>query len=278
MVGSFHTHFASYFRYFHAGVFRGPGWRYLRWFYKRCDATFAPSRSMVAECEAHGICNARSWSRGIDTQHFSSVYRDESLRAEIGVDGETPLLLMVSRLVKEKDLDDLVGMDRHLKERGLNYRLALVGRGPYEAALRRKLPDAIFAGQQVGRDLSRWYASGDIFVFPSTTEAFGNVVQEAMASELATVVVDAGGPPGIMEDGVSGLVARPNDPRDLAYKVERLIEDGELRRRLGTEARSLMLNRTWGRINGALLDDYEEIRRRYAGVVPGVRRLRGARA
>jgi phosphatidylinositol alpha 1,6-mannosyltransferase len=99
-----------------------------------------------------------------------------------------------------------------------------------------------------------------------------------MASELAAVVVDAGGPPGIMEDGVSGLVARPNDPRDLADKVERLIKDGELRRRLGAEARVQMLGRTWDRINGALLADYEEIRRRHVGAVPGVAELRGAKA
>jgi glycosyltransferase involved in cell wall biosynthesis len=278
VVGSFHTHFVAYFRYFHAGVFSRPAWCYLRWFYNRCDATFAPSRSMAAECEAHGISNARSWSRGIDTQRFSRAYRDEGLRAGLGVDAETPLLLMVSRLVKEKDLDDLMTMDRLLKQRGLAYRLALVGKGPYEGALRRKLTDAIFAGQQVGAVLSRWYASGDIFVFPSTTEAFGNVVQEAMASELATVVVDAGGPPGIMEDGVSGLVARPNNPRDLADKVESLIRDAGLRRRLGTEARTQMLGRTWDRVNGGLLNDYEEIRRRYAGVGAGIRKLRRARA
>ncbi len=278
VVGSFHTHFVAYFRCFHAGVFARPGWSFLRWFYNRCDATFAPSRSMVSEMEAHGIRNGRLWTRGIDTQRFSPAFRDAQLRTELGVDDETPLLLMVSRLVKEKDLDDLVKMDRILQQRGLSYRLALVGKGSYEGALRRALPDAIFPGQQTGEALSRWYASSDIFVFPSTTEAFGNVVQEAMASELATVVVDAAGPPGILDDGVSGLVARPNDPRDLADKVEWLIGDAQLRRRLGTTARSQILDRTWEKINGALLADYEDVVRRHVGAAPRVRQLRRARA
>ena len=264
VVGSFHTLFVAYFRYYGAAMFEGPGWRFLRWFYSRCDATYAPSLSTIRDMEANGIRNGRLWSRGIDCERFSPAHRDEGLRAEFGVDEATPLLLMVSRLVKEKDLGDLVEMDGILRQRRLRYRLALVGRGPYEAPLRRALPHAIFAGQQVGPALSRWYASADIFVFPSTTEAFGNVVQEAMASGLATVVVDAGGPPGIMQDGVSGIVARPRAPQDLADSVEGLIRDGDLRRSLGAQARKHVVGNTWERVNGALLADYEDVVRQHA--------------
>src|SRR5205085_1678109 len=122
------------------------------------------------------------WSRGIDLARFSPSLRDPALRAAAGARGSEPIVLMVSRLVKEKDLADLVKMERILARRGVPHRLVLVGDGPMRAELERELPDAYFAGHQEGEALGRWYASGDVFVFPSTTETFGNVVLEAMAS------------------------------------------------------------------------------------------------
>jgi glycosyltransferase involved in cell wall biosynthesis len=175
------------------------------------------------------------------------------------VGDDCPLLLMVSRLVKEKDLLELIDLDSLLKRRGLRYRFALVGDGPLRAALQRSLTDAHFTGELVGPELWRWYASADIFVFPSTTETFGNVVQEAMAAGLATVVVDKGGPPSLLEDGVSGLVAKPNRPEDLAAKVAGLIENPALRRDMGMRARDLACTRTWEAINGRLLQDYQAL-------------------
>jgi glycosyltransferase involved in cell wall biosynthesis len=259
VAGSFHTDFAGYMRYYHAGALEGLGWRGLRWFYNRCDATFAPSTSVIDELRHRGVHNVGLWSRGIDCDVFSPAHRDPELRAQLGAGDETPLLLMVSRLVKEKDLADLIEMDRSLKQRGLRYRFALVGDGPFRGALERGLPDARFAGQLVGKELSRWYASADIFVFPSTTETFGNVVQEAMASELGTIVVDKGGPPSLIEHGVTGLVAWANTPRDLASQVETLIKDPARRREMGRKAREVALQRTWKDINGALLRQYDAL-------------------
>jgi glycosyltransferase involved in cell wall biosynthesis len=257
VAGSFHTDFVGYMSYYRAGLLQTPAWKALAWFYNRCEGTFAPSRNFVEDLRRRGFQNVQLWSRGIDCDLYSPRHRDPRLRAGLGLNEDTPLLLMVSRLVKEKDLADLIGMDRSLKQRGLKYRLALVGDGPFRAELERGLPDAYFAGQQVGMELARWYASGDIFVFPSTTETFGNVVQEAMASGLSTVVVNKGGPPSLLEDGVSGLMARAKDPADLAVKVAGLIEDQQRRRRLGEEARALAMTRTWDAVNGALISAYE---------------------
>ena len=259
LVATFHTHFVSYFRYYGFGLLERLGWRLLERFYRPCALVFTPSQAIADELEGHGIGPVRIWSRGVETDRFSPACRDAGLRSAAGADEEAPLVLMVSRLVKEKDLLDLPPMSRALRDRGIDHRLVLVGDGPLRDELVAALPDAHFVGYQEGESLSRWYASADVFVFPSTTETFGNVVQESLASGVPAVVVDRGGPRTVLEPGVSGLVARSNDPGDLADKVGRLLRDRELRGRMSRAAREQMLGRSWPRVNDALLDGYCDV-------------------
>lgn len=259
VVSSFHTHFVSYFRYYGVPALEGFGWGMLRRFYARCARVYAPSRSIIRELEAHGIGRLELWSRGMDTRRFSPEFRDPELRRAVGADDRTPIVLLVSRLVREKDLADLVEMDALLRARGARHRLVLVGDGPMRAELEASLPDAHFAGHQAGEALARWYASGDVFVFPSTTETFGNVVTEALASGLPAVVVDRGGPPDQVEPGGNGWIARANDPADLADRVESLLRDPEARARMGRRAVASARERDWSAINGRLLDSYAAV-------------------
>jgi glycosyltransferase involved in cell wall biosynthesis len=259
VVSSFHTHFVSYFRYYGVRPLERFGWSMLRWFYRRCDRVYAPSRSIVRELEAQGIERVELWSRGVDLKAFSPEFRDPALRERVGADEGTPLLLLVSRLVKEKDLADLVEVDRILRERGVKYRLALVGEGPMRAELERRLPGAYFAGHQAGEALARWYASADVFVFPSTTETLGNVVLEALASGLPAVVVDRGGPQDLIVEGGNGYVAPSNNAEAIAERVERLLLDPAERERMGRAARGSAVQRDWRTINGRLLESYREV-------------------
>ena len=259
VVSSFHTHFVSYFRYYGVPALEGFGWRMLKRFYDRCRRVYAPSHAIIRELAEHGIRNTELWSRGIDTSRFSPDHRSDALRRQAGAEADTPVLLMVSRLVKEKDMADLVRMDHILRQRGNKHRLVLVGDGPMRAELQAALPDAFFAGHQSGEALARWYASGDAFVFPSTTETFGNVVVEAQASGLPAVVVDRGGPPDLVESGRTGFVARGNDPADLADKVEPLLREPALRARMGALARAAAAERDWAAINGRLIESYRQV-------------------
>jgi phosphatidylinositol alpha 1,6-mannosyltransferase len=259
VVSSFHTHFVSYFRFYHLGGLEWFGWKLMRSFYGRCEVVYAPSNAIIRELAEHGITNTELWTRGIDLSRFSPRYRDAALRASVGADDDTPVLLLVSRLVKEKDLADLVRADRILKERGARYRLVLVGDGPMRGELERSLPDAHFAGHQTGEALARWYASGDVCVFPSTTETFGNVIVEAQASGIPAVVVDRGGPPDLVEPGETGFIARPNDPADFAAQVERLLADPDGRRRMGQAAHEAARLRDWSEVNGRLLESYRRV-------------------
>jgi phosphatidylinositol alpha 1,6-mannosyltransferase len=259
VVSSFHTHFVSYFRYYGVRPMERVGWRALRWFYARCERVYAPSGSIIRELEEQGIDHVELWSRGIDLKAFAPAFRDPALRERAGAGDDSPLLLLVSRLVREKDLADLVEVDRILRERGVRFRLALVGDGPMREELEAALPHATFAGHQSGEALAHWYASSDVFVFPSTTETLGNVVLEALASGVPAVVVDRGGPQDLIDPGETGFVARSNDPADLADRLEPLLRDRELRLRMGEAARARASDRDWEAINGRLVESYAEV-------------------
>lgn len=258
VVASFHTHFVSYFRYYGIAPFEPAGWRLLRRFYAGFRRIYAPSISIIRELESHGLRNLELWSRGIDLSGFSPQLRSADLRVESNA-GDRPIVLMVSRLVKEKDLLELIDLDRELAGRGQRFRLVLVGDGPLRSTLEAALPDAYFAGHQAGSDLARWFASADVFVFPSTTETLGNVVLEALASGLPAVVVNRGGPQDLVDHGETGYVVPANDPPAMAEAVARLLDRPELRQAMGEAARRSASPRNWEEINGALVDSYRSV-------------------
>lgn len=259
VVASFHTHFVSYFRYYGVRRLERFGWWALRKFYTRCERVYAPSVSIIEELRREGIGAVELWSRGIDLRGFSPEHRSDALRSEAGAGDAIPILLLVSRLVKEKDLADLVAVDHELRRRGVAFRLVLVGDGPMRAELEARLPGAHFAGHSAGTELSRWYASADVFVFPSTTETLGNVVLEALASGIPAVVVDRGGPQDLVEHGVNGFVARANDVDDIADRLEPLLRDPSIRSRMARAARDSAASREWDEINGRLISSYAEV-------------------
>ncbi len=260
-VASFHTHFVSYFRYYGVRFLEPLGWRGLRWFYDRSERVYAPTRTIAAELAAHHIGPVELWSRGIDLDAFDPALRDPGLRESLGGDETTPVLLMVSRLVKEKDLEDLIGLDHELRSRGTSFRFVLVGDGPMRDELEAALPQAHFAGQLTGAELARWYASADVFIFPSTTETLGNVVLEALASGLPAVVVDQGGPQDLINDGETGFIAPAKDIASIADRLQPLLEDETLRVRMGGEARRSARGRDWRIINRGLINSYRALLR-----------------
>jgi glycosyltransferase involved in cell wall biosynthesis len=124
-------------------------------------------------------------------------------------------------------------------------KLYFVGDGPYAEALTAALPDAVFLGYLTGEKLAKAYASADVFVFPSTTDTFGNVILEAQASGLPVIVSDLGGPKELVEDGKTGFVTKAHDADDFARAIERVSSDPKLRARMGEEARQGVIDRSW---------------------------------
>ncbi len=258
VVTSYHTHFVRYFAYYGFDKFEDMGWSYLRWFHNQFDKTYAPSPSTVRELENRGFNDVELWQRGIDLGRFSNSKRDEELRASIGADNK-PLLLFVGRLVKEKDLDEVIDANYILKEKGYDFKQVIIGDGPMRPELEEKLPDAHFTGYQHGETLAKWYASSDLFVFPSTTETFGNVVLESFASSIPAVGVNTGGVSDIINDGVDGKIALANNSKDFADKIEFFLKDAQNIKQYGIAARQTAEQYSWKRINMGLLKSYETL-------------------
>ena len=117
--------------------------------------------------------------------------------------------------------------------------------GPFRQALADLLPDACFTGYLTGIQLASAYASADIFVFPSTTDTFGNVIIEAQAAGLPVIVSDIGGPKELVTEGVNGLITKARDAADFANAIRRLVEDENLRQQMGGAARRSVQDRSW---------------------------------
>lgn len=258
VVASYHTHFVDYFSYFGLSWLEPTGWAYLKWFHNQCDMTFAPSPSAMRELQSRGIQNVDLWQRGIELDRFSPNLRDNALRRQIGAE-DKKILLFVGRLINHKDLDDLVAANRILKSRGNDFKLVILGDGPMMPELRQQLPEAYLPGFVYGDELARWYASADIFTFPSTTETFGNVILESFASGTPAIGATAGGVADIINDGIDGLLAQPKNPFDFADKIETLLKNPALIQQMGKRARETAAKYKWSTINRRLITSYRQL-------------------
>lgn len=247
-VGIYHTDFPQYVRILTEDSFMETlAWDYMHWFYSQLDLVYVNSEDYRKCWVQRGISaeKLRILPRGLDTKLFHPSLRARFFWEERGLrDGETAMLF-VGRISKEKNLDTLVAATRRLAEWQTSVRPIFVGEGPYLAEMKRLLPDAIFTGYLRGNDLAVAYASADFFVFPSTTDTFGNVVLEAQACGLPVVVSDVGGPRDLVEPGRDGFITRALDSAELAEAIRRLADDPALRARMGSAARAKVEVRDW---------------------------------
>ncbi|HEX4083682.1 MAG TPA: glycosyltransferase [Chthoniobacteraceae bacterium] len=222
-------------------------WVYMHWFYSQMDLVYVNSEHYRRCWIDRGIPaeKLRIFPRGLDTVLFNPDQRNAETRERFGARNGEPVLLYVGRISREKDLDVLAAAYARLRKRHPSTRLVFVGDGPYLKELRENLPGAIFTGYLSGADLAKAFASADVFVFPSTTDTFGNVVLEAMASGLPAIVSDTGGPRELVKNGVTGYVTRSLDVEDFTAATERLVADPGLRQTMHANALAAVQDRDW---------------------------------
>jgi glycosyltransferase involved in cell wall biosynthesis len=261
-VSSYHTHFEQYIRFYNLDWLDAIAWPYLRWFHNSGRCTWAPSRTVAEELAAHGFHDTRVWSRGVEHARFNPSWRSRALRERLGAGDETVLVAYVGRLAPEKGLDTALAAMRPVLERaGGKVAFALAGDGPAEARYRAEAPrGSVFTGRLTGRALSEFYASADVFLFPSITETFGNVLLEAMASGLAVIAPDRGATTELATSETA-LQFPGRDVAALAERVERLVGDEGLRRRLAAAALAEARGRTWDAVFDGLVADYQDVLR-----------------
>ena len=196
---------------------------------------------------------------------FSPAKRNVELRRKL-TPKDDPILLYVGRLTPEKDLEDLITVDRILRIKKQKFKMVIVGDGPMRTQLQRELPDATFTGFLYGESLPEVYASSDIFVFPSTTETFGNVILEAYASGLPVVGVNEGGVVDLIQDGCTGFISPGRDTQDIATKVIVLLSDPDLRHECSRNALKFAGQFRWDTINKQLISSYKRIIERHSNI------------
>ncbi|WJN58324.1 glycosyltransferase family 1 protein [Pseudomonas sp. SO81] len=256
VVSGFHTNFQQYSDLYGFGLLTRLLTGYLRWFHNRSRLTLVPSPSQRLELQRRGFERLELLARGVDGQLFHPARRSSELRAEWGMAEDEIAVVHVGRLAAEKNLQLLVRAFRAL-QRGLpqrRLRLVLVGDGPLRAPLQEQLPDALFCGVQRGEALAAHYASGDLFLFPSLSETFGNVVLEALASGLAVVAFDQAAAAQHIRHGHNGALAIPGDEQAFIEAARWLLEDGEIFRRVRLNARQHAGKQGWP----AIVEQFEE--------------------
>lgn len=195
IVSSFTTNFITYLHYYNLD-FLGPCLEtYLNWFHNSCRLTLCPSERTKKYLIRQNIRHTGIMKRGVDSGRFSPAFRSAAFRRRVGAGSRTIVFSYVGRISPEKDLDILAESIRQIKRQyGERAVFVMVGDGPGRSRFETELGClACFTGFLRGAQLSEAYASSDVFVFPSTSETFGNVVLETMCSGLPAVVPNAGG-------------------------------------------------------------------------------------
>ncbi|MFJ4141257.1 glycosyltransferase family 4 protein [Pseudomonas sp. NPDC089734] len=256
VISGFHTNFPQYTHQYGMGFITRLLTHYLRWFHNRSRVTLVPSISQKVELERRGFERIELLSRGVDSQLFHPSRRSQALRERWGLQVGDTAVLHVGRLAPEKNLALLKVSFEALKESypRRNLKLIIVGDGPQRATLEQQIPDAIFCGTQRGEELAAHYASGDLFLFPSLTETFGNVVLEALASGLGVVAYDEAAAGQHIRHGHNGALAMPGDEEAFIDAARWLLEDSEALRRVRLNARKHASRQGWP----AIIDQFEQ--------------------
>ncbi|MCX8017508.1 MAG: glycosyltransferase family 1 protein [Rhodocyclaceae bacterium] len=254
IISTFHTNFHRYSRHYGIGWLMRAIEGYLRWFHNRTAATLAPTPALAEELAALGFRDVGVLSRGVDTQLFTPARRDHALRASWGAGANDLVCLVVGRLAPEKNLKLALAAFSAIRADHPSARLVCVGDGPLRAALERRHPECLCVGVRFGEALAAHYASADLFLFPSLTETFGNVVGEALASGLPVVAFDLAAASELVKVGENGLLAPPEDPAAFIAAARTLASRLQQEPQWRTQGPVSVRHLDWERIHDAYVD------------------------
>jgi glycosyltransferase involved in cell wall biosynthesis len=235
--------------------------RILRWFYRRAAIVMAPNQELIDLTRSMTARPVFLMRRGVDTQLFTPARRNRVTGAfRIGY---------VGRLTPEKNVRFLAELSNTLTTLGRDsFEFMIVGEGSEEAWLRAHLPNAIFAGVLRGERLAEAYANMDLFAFPSTTDTFGNVILEALASGVPAIVTGSGGPKFLVQSGITGHVA--SSDWDFISFVNNIMTNPCLHRQMREAARQYASLQSWDSVFEAVFRAYGQCREASAAYRNGI--------
>lgn len=248
VVSGFHTNFHQYFEHYHLAWLRGLVFRYLRAFHNATDCTLVPSPVLAEELKAQGFRNIQIMARGVNSELFNPQKRSDELRQSWGINKQSPVLLYVGRLAGEKNVQLAFAGFTEFKHLQPDCRFVLVGDGPARETLEKNYPDCLFVGEKRGEELARYYASGDIFIFPSITDTYGNVVPEAMASGLHVLAFNYAAAGLLIHHEENGSLARWQSETDFLLQLKQIAQAWPTNRKVGALARKTCEDLSWNAI------------------------------
>jgi glycosyltransferase involved in cell wall biosynthesis len=255
-VTSYHTSFSAYARYYRLGALEGSAWRFLRWFHNGGRRTFCPTEAVRSELAARGFDRTSVWSRGVDRARFSPTKRSRAMRSRVGAGADPIVVAYVGRIAREKGLDHVLAAMHRVRRSSADITFAFAGDGPYLDHCRAHAPaGTAFLGRLEGEELAAFYASADVFLFPSSTDTFGNVILEAMASALPVVAADVAPSREIARD--AAVFYTPDDPDALAAALLQLARDETRRSARASSARLAAAAYCWEAVFDRLVGEYE---------------------
>ena len=258
LVMSCHTHLTAY-----AKTYLPPGinivvewiiWRYTAIVHSFADVTLVTSPQIRDDFEKHGIARVHVWQKGVDSQKFHPKFSSNEMRQRMTRDRPNKLLLVyVGRLAEEKRIVVLKGVLRRLP----GATLCVIGTGPYGDSLREQFAgtDTTFLGELRGLDLSQAFASGDVFLMPSTSETLGFVVLETMASGVPVIAADAGGLQHLIDNGRTGFLVKPENDTAFVERIQQLVNSSSTKKSIIEAARKETERWTWKQSMAQLRDE-----------------------
>ena len=248
VTSDFRTNFQSYSKHYGIGWLRKPIVAYLRKFHNATACTMVPTRELKKTLGENGFINLKVVSRGVDTHLFNLGKRDQKLRATWGANDQTKVLISVGRMAPEKNLEQVLKVFDSLRFMGTQVKLVMVGDGPLKEQFKQRYPEIIFPGMLSQIDLANYYASSDLFVFPSLTETFGNVTLEALASGIPVLAFDCAAARDWVQTEVNGWLIPENKPDEFALKAVEIFKSETLLEAVTFSTRKQIVHLDWDQI------------------------------
>ena len=248
VTSDFRTNFQSYSKHYGVGWLRKPIVAYLRKFHNATACTMVPTRELMRTLGENGFSNLKVVSRGVDTKLFNMSKRDTSLRSSWGAHDKTTVLISVGRMAPEKNLDQVLKIHEALKHKGQEFKLVMVGDGPLKEQFQQRYPEIIFPGMLSQSNLAAYYASSDLFVFPSQTETFGNVTLEALASGIPVLAFDCAAARDWVQTGVNGWLVAENNPEGFAAQAIAIFNNQDALTQITQSTRQQVVHLDWDQI------------------------------
>ena len=262
LIASYHTHLPKYLEHYGMGMLEPLLWELLKAAHNQALLNLCTSTAMVNELEDKGIQRTALWQRGVDTENFRPELRSEKMREKLfgKYQDSDSLLIYVGRLSAEKQIERIKPVLDNIP----GACLALVGDGPYRGQLEKIFANTKtnFIGYLSGEELASAYASGDIFLFPSSTETLGLVLLEAMAAGCPVIGANKGGIPDIINNGINGCLYNPdekdNGERSLIEATKKILADKNKKEAMRKEARKEAEQWDWNQATLQLQKYYAE--------------------